>query len=81
MSEWDIDHIIPWAWSFNDTRSNLQALCPASESPRRDADAMRARARGARAAGRPYGLTDLASQVQSTPIDVASHPYQPEVAG
>ena len=28
-----------------------------------------------------YGLTDLASQVQSTPIDVASHPYQPEVAG
>ena len=27
MSEWDIDHIIPWAWSFNDTRSNLQALC------------------------------------------------------
>ena len=26
MSEWNKDNIIRCAWSFNDTRSNLQAL-------------------------------------------------------
>ena len=38
MSEWDIDHIIPWAWSFNDTRSNLQALCPQRHKNKTDTE-------------------------------------------
>ena len=38
MSEWDIDHIIPWAWSFNDTRSNLQALCPQCHKNKTDTE-------------------------------------------